>query len=1040
MKICPCAHHCLVAGARYRSKNSMVLDPFASRLAIGDEEWREKIRVLDELQSFVGIHASSLTSEHLNALVVPFRTMLRSSVVKKACDVFSELAQLLRQKVKPLVDKVFQAMMEARGGSNKIRDSCLQYLWIVLTNWSPTVLEAVKPRIQDSLSDASPLCREVGRQCYGQFIALWPAKKLELQAKLSPTAMKYLAALNFADKVVPECESKDYMGRAIENPPHEDDDTKHLSSQIATLEAALQLSKQVVAQLKAENESLRIEHRQSHVRMRSLQTQTTMLETLVKDADLDQQRQQVDATAAIQSKNDENRRLQGLLTSALNQVDRLSSSQWKPSACPCRRHRFLRTRAYSLDAAVGETCEEAKSKQSTDTTRLFCQAKSQTSNPDDQTERLQNDLANMTAMVESVQVEKAQLNDQVDSLGKQLEHLQKTLHDVQVDGAFEQTKHLNMEAEFVDKIHDLEQQLEAATAENEVMTEQLATSASTCAALKAEMDVVKSQLSKVTADCTDLESDRQAVLVEIDRVRTELTSKLARKEVTLDRLKTENTMVQMKVEALMKTNEELHSIVKITEDAYYQIREDVSSQSLEEVECMAGVKAENDSLQARVQGLLKQLDAAESTNGQLRDLVTEAEADKEELKDNLQATVSQLEACQYRAEMADDAVGKVRRELSSQLQAKDEELMNLTFDNQALRSQVESLGQRVDELQSCIKFTEDAYYQMREDVSSQALDDVASVAPVKAENESLQTRVHDLLEQRDELDHVNQQLRHDVESLKSTLNQLHERETGMSQHLRDVEAQLQTTTEENCQLRSDLCSQSLLDAEAAEKSQHETQVLQIQVQSLHKQLVGLEAVLAVGREAYRKLQSDLDVQSHVKRDNDRLRVEIAALTDQLDALQAAEQAASSSKEELMVLSAKAAEAHAELKRVQSQASTYQHSIRDLEARLQSLQQDNAQLHAALATQSTKQADARAKLKFENQCLQSRVDSLQRQLLDTSRGICDMDISMQDEVCIELTQRELESPSNPSKPTTTISPEEHKASNKQPAPLGAASRW
>ncbi|RHY69786.1 hypothetical protein DYB34_008834, partial [Aphanomyces astaci] len=934
------------------SKNSMVLDPFASRLAIGDEEWREKIRVLDELQSFVGIHASSLTSEHLNALVVPFRTMLRSSVVKKACDVFSELAQLLRQKVKPLVDKVFQAMMEARGGSNK----------------------------------------------------------------------------------------KDYMGRAIENPPHEDDDTKHLSSQIATLEAALQLSKQVVAQLKAENESLRIEHRQSHVRMRSLQTQTTMLETLVKDADLDQQRQQVDATAAIQSKNDENRRLQGLLTSALNQVDRLSSSQWKPSACPCRRHRSIRTRAYSLDATVGETCEEAKSTQSTDTTRLLCQVKSQPSNPDDQTERLQNGLANMTAMVESVQVEKAQLNDQVDSLGKQLEHLQKTLHDVQVDEAFEQTKHLNMEAEFVDKIHDLEQQLQAATAENEVVTEQLATSASTYAALKAEMDVVKSQLSKVTADCADLETDRQAVVVEIDRVRTELTSKLARKEVTLDRLKTENTMVQMKVEALMKTNEELHSIVKITEDAYYQIREDVSSQSLEEVECMAGVKAENDSLQARVQGLLKQLDAAESTNGHLRDLVTEAEADKEELKDNLQATVSQLDACQYRADMADDAVGKVRRELSSQLQAKDEELMNLTFDNQALRSQVESLGQRVDELQSCIKFTEDAYYQMREDVSSQALDDVASVAPVKAENESLQTRVHDLLEQRDELDHINQQLRHDVESLKSTLNQLHERETVMSQHLRDVEAQLQTTTEENCQLRSDLCSQSLLDAEAAEKSQHETQVLQIQVQSLHKQVVGLEAVLAVGREAYRKLQSDLDVQSHVKRDNDRLRVEIAALTDQLDALQAAEQAASSSKEELMVLSAKAAEAHAELKRVQSQASTYQHSIRDLEARLQSLQQDNAQLHAALATQSTKQADARAKLKFENQCLQSRVDSLQRQLLDTSRGICDMDISMQDEVCIELTQRELESPSNPSKPTTTISPDEHKASNKQPAPLGAASRW
>ncbi|ETV98068.1 hypothetical protein, variant [Aphanomyces invadans] len=1009
---------------------------------------------------------------------------------------------------KSALTSMFYAFKHTKNG--QIRDSCMQYLWIVLTNWTPAVLETLKPRIQEciliALSDASPLCREVGRSCYGLFIRLWPEKKAELQAKLSPTATKYLAALNFADNAL-ETESqvprrkalhdisntmdnvvvvkkrKDCTGRPMDIPNDcASDNTSALKTEVAALEKAWHDSKQVIAHLNSENESLKADRESSQLQVRSLQTQVNMLETLVKDSDSSHERQAIESTATIQTLDEENRRLQHLLTSATKQVSQLSNQLRAALASPnsiestARRRRL---RAYSVDAASFQRPGTAGSKSPTDATVMPCQTSApvKKSSSDDlqkldnETTMIYQDMAAMSAAVENVRMEKAQLQEQVDSLLKQIESLERALQDVENDNAIEQTKHLNMEAEFVDTIHDLEHQLKTATCQNKSLTELLDASTSKEALMNdrvnATVEELQNQVAKLTKQKLDLETDRQNVLEEIHRIQADFSAKLTRKEVSLDRLKSENHMLQIKAESLQKRNEELQSIVKITEDAYYQIKEDVSSQSLEEVETMAGVKAENESLQLRIQNLLKQLDDAEASHEHLRALATEArnafneaETEIEHLKTKLQSEVCPSNTVMHRADVAEDALSKSRQDLSSQLLSKDEDLMKLAHENQSLQQKVDELLQEIDELKSCIKFTEDAYYQIQEDVSSQALDAVASVTPVKAENESLQSRVNDLLEELDERDRDNEHLRRQIQTLKTSsvheISQVKGQLLALEQELHDVETQLHDAMEENHQLRSDMCNQSILDAEAAKKSHDDQHVLQTQVQSLQKQITELEALVAASRESNQKLQTDVGELSRLKLENDKLCIEVDALVDQINVFKSTQHAAAHSstmqlKEELMILSAKAAEAQSDLKRVLSQEQAYQTTIRDLELRVQSLQSEHAQLQAELATQMSKQVDERAKLKFENQCLQARVDSLQRQLedADSNRGLCDMDISMQDEFAIDLTQREMESPSNPLKPRgaeARISPdvEETKTAfqfTKTAASFGiGASRW
>ncbi|KAF0697349.1 Aste57867_11950 [Aphanomyces stellatus] len=1157
----------------WNSKHGSVLEPFATRLAIGDEEWREKIVVLDELQAFTTKHAADLTSESLNALVVPFRAMfceLRSAVVKKACDVFGEIATLLRQKTKILVDKVFHALMEARGGSNKvnsqaihvciesvlrvvvcknalttmfytfnhtrngqIRDSCVQYLLIILTSWPANVLDGLKPQIQDcivnSLSDASPLCREVARSCCGRFMVMWPDKKQEcvlcvnapsqlipyhicsLLSKLSPNVMKHLAAImppppptpakptiepvlqmprrralhdiSNTDKHEPSTKKRRRQRTPESNPADDDDAVKpptvNLQPHVDRLEQALKEKDVTVSRLLQEVEAMRTEKEARESRMRILEDQANMFEALAKDSQ-----------SLEQAKTSEMHHVQTKLASVLKEMKFLSD-QLKEHSHARLHHVRTRGRSYSMGCAD----MKATIKIEQDFVRKTKVEKTQAPHQDTKlveeleaaNAKLRQEMSSTSHHMATVQLENEQLNMQMESMLTQIEALEGSLHEAQdstppptsaisfVDVAIMEEKIAILEARLKQSalkeaamsaldaekasleqgIKELESRLEKAdevsfqaealaahisdlearlkmSEENEAQQKAAVAMAMTEAASKtAELQVQIATLEKEKHDGETLHS---ASVEEVEQLKQEV----AKKESSIDRVKAENHMLQTKVELLLKSIEELQSCIKVTEDAYYQMKDDVSSQSLEEVEHLSAVKAENEGLQQRIQNLLRQLDASEMKNDELRERLAEThawqrameslKAENAQLKSDLEDALNQTQTLTYRMEVAQDATSSIRRDLTTELLAKDAQVMNLTFENQSLHSKVESLLEKVDQLESCVKVTEDAYYQMREDVSSQSLEDVAHVGAVRVENESLQSRIQALVHEVDALEERNREL--EAQTSACECSAMGDKVAALAAQVNDVEAKMRVTEEDNAQLRSDLCCQSLMEAEATEKLQHENQLLQIQVQSLQKQL----ATATANHEAEaRQVQAEAGWKAQLE----ALGAKCDTLAERLMEMEALREDTDDEnaklREGLMVLAAKEAEARDEAKRALAQKATTEH---ELKAQLRAVEEKTKRVEEKFLAQASKDAETRATLKFENQRLYTRVESLHRQLelhtvqenpLDKT-----MDLSEIDATTLELSQRDLnlESPNVPLKGATEarISPdvEESKA--------------
>ncbi|OQS05423.1 hypothetical protein THRCLA_02436 [Thraustotheca clavata] len=212
------------------------LDAYSARLRGSDEDWKLKVDALRDIDSYVQENAATITQENLSCLVVPFRSLfveLRSAVVKEACEVFANIATHTGQKMKILLSNVFATLIDGRGSTNKVnslaihsciervlkvvmsrhilstffyvsknskngqmRDSCVQYLLIVLQNWTKQHLDPHRSQIQDfiinALSDASPISREVARVCYGPYSNIWPEYNEAFLQTLEPSVKKYL--------------------------------------------------------------------------------------------------------------------------------------------------------------------------------------------------------------------------------------------------------------------------------------------------------------------------------------------------------------------------------------------------------------------------------------------------------------------------------------------------------------------------------------------------------------------------------------------------------------------------------------------------------------------------------------------------------------------------------------------------------------------------------------------------------------------------------------------------------------------------------
>ncbi|KAG9415674.1 hypothetical protein AC1031_000058 [Aphanomyces cochlioides] len=1142
----------------WKSRHAVGLDSFVPRLDIGDEEWREKIAVLDELLLFATTNAANITAESLNSLVGPFRSMfceLRSTVVKKACDVFCELTLLYRQRAKVLVEKVFSSLLEARGGSNKVnsqaihfctesilhlvvsknalksilftfkhtkngqvRDSCIQYLFIVLMNWPTNVLEPLKTPIQEciisSLSDASPLCREVARSCYGQFISMWPEKKAELQSKLSPNVIKYLAALKLVDSQdlennqrrkalndisnteQPTSKKRRYQNGRASDKMFDAVDKCTCKARFESLELKLKERDHTIVVMSKEIEALKTVLADNQLQIGSYQNRSEMLEVMLKTGEENKAKYLMDTAASMRNLEDENCRLKNHLVAAKNELDFLNK---QTSLFASTNHN--RSRSYSADEAsmysqsnLGSTSLVNSSLPTFKLVEISIPTSSRKKSPEAEDGKLEcsckhheeTDILNLRATnaklneevlelnimrqrMGTLLVENDRLQDQVKSLMSEIEALEK---DLQKNNDSKNVEHTSMDhqkrvEEVANQVKQLTEKLEAAEEQNGLLKMELETLAlkeiETAQQIFTQKSEWESKVESLTQKCLHLEDEMQNLSTAKTDLKLEMETQLAKKEHSLEKVKTENLMLQAKVESLLKANEELQSCIKVTEDAYYQMRQDVSSQSLEEVECMPALKAENEVLHSRIENLLLQNQSCDAKCKALHVSLDKASCEVEELTREIGDLKSDIRACELQKETlklqiaaAEDKTSRVYHDFSSQLLEKTDELSSSRADNNSMHSQIQALLQRIDELESCVKVTEDAYYQMRQDISSQSMEEVASVVPVKAENESLQTRVQDLLQQLQNLEISNEQLCNEVICLRNMQQKylsLEDEILTLSQKLGEAERKMRTVVEENAQLRSDLCCQSLLDAEATDKLQNENDRLESEVKLLRDKITSLEQLINGEEEKSHRLQLAVEELTNVRDENDRLNIKIESLMEQLTIRQTSDQASdealSQLREELMMLSAREAEARAESSMMRTREESHLKTLETLETRLQVLEKHNSDLQNEIRAQSLKEIESRAKLKFENQCLHTQMESLQQQLNSLNcQNLDDMNISMQDEMHIDLTQREtvLESPMNPSKPEIDrgISPsfEESKANlHSDPKPsFTGSSKW
>ncbi|CEG41298.1 CLASP N-terminal domain [Plasmopara halstedii] len=239
----------------FGGKTNVVLE-LGRRLIQPEEEWKDKCEaftelrkmlqdnttlqkdVVDEKETAVADNvASHFTPENVQALTQPFRvtlTDLRSTIVREACTTLSLLARTLGPlRCKILVRDVFPTLLDARGGSNKVntaaihnciisivtatpsrfvlvpvlqvlhssknremRESCIHYTRLALERWNIAVLERHKIPLQSAiaaaLSDASPKGREMARDCYWNYISIWPNEVERMGTLLAEGVKKYL--------------------------------------------------------------------------------------------------------------------------------------------------------------------------------------------------------------------------------------------------------------------------------------------------------------------------------------------------------------------------------------------------------------------------------------------------------------------------------------------------------------------------------------------------------------------------------------------------------------------------------------------------------------------------------------------------------------------------------------------------------------------------------------------------------------------------------------------------------------------------------
>ncbi|CAK4260018.1 unnamed protein product [Aphanomyces euteiches] len=138
--------------------------------------------------------------------------------------------------------------------------------------------------------------------------------------------------------------------------------------------------------------------------------------------------------------------------------------------------------------------------------------------------------------------------------------------------------HQKQVEEVENQVKQLTDKLEAAEEQNSLLKMELETLAlkeiQTAQQICTQKSEWESKVESLTKKCLHLEDEMQNLSTAKTNLKLEMETQLAKKEHSLEKVKTENLMLQAKVESLLKANEELQSCIKVTEDAYYQMRQD----------------------------------------------------------------------------------------------------------------------------------------------------------------------------------------------------------------------------------------------------------------------------------------------------------------------------------------------------------------------------------------------------------------------------------------------------------------------------------
>ncbi|KAH8099775.1 hypothetical protein BXZ70DRAFT_217302 [Cristinia sonorae] len=448
------------------------------------------------------------------------------------------------------------------------------------------------------------------------------------------------------------------------------------------------------------------------------------------------------------------------------------------------------------------------------------------------------------------------------------------------------------------RIHETTSALEAAQAELVAAKASLDEVRDHGSSAEGELAHVQTQLREKTTELSDLRTLYEALCTRFDDTKTSFTAEVADLESQIRSLQDTNADLESRrahaQEELTRISQELQSYRSNgSESALVQerLRMELEEARASHAEEMGSLRAEimqarvdleeakqhqldlesmhklaldalthtRDDLKAQLAEVTEKLQSSDGTQTELIELQGRYSIETKDLQDRLDRVSLQLDAAQRELEARDADAQKTARRLEEQLStasdvlhAKEDLEMELTQLRAQHEAEVRSLERRISDLTN-------------------------EEAVVKRSQADLETRCHDLAQEKSDLENKLSQMTSDIDQLQDQLRVLLEKyELAVSQHSQELKAS--SEREEESQSARDHVLAEMADLRAQfEETERTVNMLQDEKQDMQTDMTQLEA------EVQRLLSLHRYQESHAN-DSER---HIVSLREQLEQAQAA---------------------------------------------------------------------------------------------------------------------------------------------------------